>query len=566
MGQRSDLLTVALTGQLAFTLIVAAVLSFVTSCLLLMLYRRAVIKSMRRRSQNDLLETKGFLPPELETKPHDGALNLNFVSLDSHEINARGAELYRHAIRRRWVIALIHSIAGFAFAATMTAAFLSAGKMEFSPFRFIFLTWVNAWPVIIAISLAVGLSRRGKLVASATYFVVGAVVMTIVLSKNPSVSLGQLLYIWLDTNLPPTLLLLVFLNRRIRAVGPLVLVFMILGVAGANLVVTLVGNNRTLLKALSELSMSIGLGAVGTMVLLHLLGFAAFAIIGWMILSTLRSLYELKRISEQSITIDAVWLVFGIVNSIGLVFQGHLWILGGVAAYVVYKFVAAGLFKLFGIARRSQFSGRRLLLLRVFALGKRSEELYDKLGKSWRTVGSIQMIAGPDLATSSIEPHEFLDFLTGKLDRRFIDSGRTLDLRINQMDLRPDKEGQFRVTEFFCHDDTWKMSLARLADESDVVLMDLRGFSPANTGCIFEIKELFNVVALSSLVFVLDDTTDQTFMEQTMQQAWREIKDRSPNRRLNAGKISLVGLSGMSHTGYHNLLYAICAAASNAPV
>ena len=51
MGQRSDLVTVALTGQLAFTLVVAAVLSFLTSCLLLMLYRRAVIKSMRRRSQ-----------------------------------------------------------------------------------------------------------------------------------------------------------------------------------------------------------------------------------------------------------------------------------------------------------------------------------------------------------------------------------------------------------------------------------------------------------------------------------------------------------------------------------
>ena len=88
------------------------------------------------------------------------------------------------------------------------------------------------------------------------------------------------------------------------------------------------------------------------------------------------------------------------------------------------------------------------------------------------------MIAGPDLATTTIEPHEFLDFVSGKLDRRFIDNGRTLDLRIDQMDLAPDREGQFRVTEFFCHDDTWKMTLARLADESDAVLMDLRGFSP----------------------------------------------------------------------------------------
>jgi uncharacterized protein (DUF1684 family) len=298
------------------------------------------------------------------------------------------------------------------------------------------------------------------------------------------------------------------------------------------------------------------------MVGLHLIGFAAFAIVGWLILSSLRRLYEAKSISEQSITADAVWLIFGIVNSIQLVFQGPSWILSGLVAFAIYKTVAAGLFRVFGLARRAQSNGRRLLLLRVFALGKKSEHLYDTLGKSWRTVGSIQMIAGPDLATSTIEPHEFLDFVSGKLDRRFIDSSRTLDLRIDQMDLKPDKEGQFRVTEFFCHDDTWKITLARLADESDAVLMDLRGFSQASSGCVFEIHELFNVVALTRVVFAVDGSTDLTFMRQTMQQAWRELKDRSPNHRLAAGQVSLVQLSGIGTTGTRNLLFALCAAAT----
>ena len=88
-------------------------------------------------------------------------------------------------------------------------------------------------------------------------------------------------------------------------------------------------------------------------------------------------------------------------------------------------------------ARLARFP--RLLLLRVFALGRRSESLYDSLGKSWRAVGSMQLIAGPDLATSTIEPHEFLDFVSGRLDRRFIDTGGSLDLRIDQMDLAPDR-------------------------------------------------------------------------------------------------------------------------------
>jgi hypothetical protein len=61
-------------------------------------------------------------------------------------------------------------------------------------------------------------------------------------------------------------------------------------------------------------------------------------------------------------------------------------------------------------------------------------------------------------------------------------------------------------------------------------------------------------------VFAIDQSTDQTFMRATMQQAWRQIKDRSPNRRAGAGQVSLVQLS--SDGAMRDLLYALCAAAS----
>ncbi len=563
MSQRSDALTVALTGQLSFILTVSAVLALAASFLLLRLYRRAVVKSMRRRSRSEILEPKGFLPPESEHKPNDAPLNFSFVTRAAARTNPDTATLYRSANRRQWLIAFVHIVAGCCFAAAMTTAFLRAGKMEFSPFRFMFLTWANAWPVLIAIDLVVGLSRRGKIVRALVYFLIGGVIGTVLLAKNPGLPVGQLLYLWLEFNAAPTVLLLIFLNRRIRALGPLVLVFMILGVTGASFVVILTGNNLKLLKAVSDFSHSIGLGARGTMVGLHLIGFAAFAILGWLILGLLRSLYEKKCVSEQSIIVDALWLPFGIVNSIGLVFEGRLWIFSGLAAFTLYKLVAAGLFRTLGIARRAKSNRHRLLLIRVFALGKRSENLYDTLGRSWRTVGSMQMIAGPDLATSTIEPHEFLDFVSGKLDRRFIDSGRTLDLRIGQMDLEPDGEGQFRVTEFFCHDDTWKLTLARLADESDAVLMDLRGFSQQNAGCVFEINEIFNLVPLQQVVFVVDEATDQSFMRQTMQHAWRRLRELSPNRRPGAGQVSLVQLTRSD--GIRDLLFSVCGAATAKP-
>jgi hypothetical protein len=278
-----------------------------------------------------------------------------------------------------------------------------------------------------------------------------------------------------------------------------------------------------------------------------------------MILDALRQMYERKQVSDQTITIDSIWLLFGIVNSMGLVFQGVRWMLSGLAAFVIFKIVAATGFRLSSALRKP--GAPRLLLLRVFALGRRGRRLYEALSKQWRSVGSIQMIAGPDLATTAVEPHEFLDFVAGKLARRFIDSGEALDLRISQMDVEPDGDGRFRVTEFFCHDDTWKLCLARLAGESDAVLMDLRGFSAGNAGCIFEITELFNMVPLDRIVFLADESTNREFLRETMQQAWLEMKERSPNYRLSPGRVSLVELSRWNGAGMRTLLAAISAAA-----
>ena len=562
MSKQFDPLTVALTGQLSLILMVSALLALVASYLLLRLYRRAVIKSMRRVGRNDILEPKGYLPPEPEHRPNEAPLNFNFIAdarLDHHK---GAAALYRRAFRRRSLSAFVHLIAGCCFAAVMAAAFLSAGKMAFAPFRFLFIAWANAWPVLIALDLAVGF-RRGKWLGALLYFLIGGFLGAVSLAKSPDLTIAQLLYLWLDFNAPPTILLLVFLNRRIRAVGPLVLVFMLLGVAGATFVVTFIGRNFKLLRAVSDFSYSIGLGPRGTIMVLHLIGFTIFAVVGWIIVGALRRLYERKYLSEHSITVDAMWLLFGIVNSIGLVFEGRLWILSGIAAFLVYKVVAASLFYLLRVGRPTKTNSPRLLFLRVFALGERSETIFSAVGRFWRAIGSMQMIAGPDLAAAAVEPHEFLDFLSGKLDRRFIDSGRTLDLRMDQLDLQPDGDGQFRVTEFFCHDDTWKLTLARLADDSDTVLMDLRGFSRRNAGCIFEITELFNLVPLQRLVFIVDSSTDQPFMRETMQQAWMQLRDRSPNRRAGAGEVSLVPLSRGEAS--KDLCLAIGAAARPSP-
>ena len=156
MSRQSDTLTVALTGQLTFILVLSAFLALIASYLILRLYRRAVIKSMRRRSRSAILEPKGFLPPEPEHKPNDAALTFTFVTRDAAQANRDAATLYRRANRRRLLVAFVHTIAGCCFAAAMSIGIFVRWKNGFlSLSDFMFITWANAWPGLIAIDLVV---------------------------------------------------------------------------------------------------------------------------------------------------------------------------------------------------------------------------------------------------------------------------------------------------------------------------------------------------------------------------------------------------------------------------
>src|SRR5262249_18311253 len=155
----------------------------------------------------------------------------------------------------------------------------------------------------------------------------------------------------------------------------------------------------------------------------------------------------------------------------------------GLAGFVAYR-AAAGL----GLAlwRRRREGGARLLLLRVFGYERRTGRLFDSIGQRWRFRGGVKMIAAADLATRTIDPDDTLSVLAGDLPSRFGQGPRDLKIRLEQVDEACDPDGRFRVTKFFCHDNTWTPALAALLARSDVVLMDLRSFSESNRGCIVE--------------------------------------------------------------------------------
>ncbi|HEY6140287.1 MAG TPA: hypothetical protein VI670_21235 [Thermoanaerobaculia bacterium] len=203
---------------------------------------------------------------------------------------------------------------------------------------------------------------------------------------------------------------------------------------------------------------------------------------------------------------------------------------------------------------------RTLLLLRVFALSTRSERLFDLLRVHWLRLGNITLIAGPDLITTTVEPHEFLNFLRGQLSRQFVRDRTDLAQRISEMDTEVDPDGRFRVNEFFCRANTWQITMRELAERSDAVLMDLRSFSTANRGCLFELRELLNSVDLTRVVFVIDASTDRRFLETTLTGLWSTVCTDSPNRNQKNPTARLLELNAKA-TGrvMHDLLARLCA-------
>jgi hypothetical protein len=521
-------LTVALTGALPAVVIISAILTALVAELLLWLYRRAVVRAMNMQSG------VAAAPVEAAAKPSVAGAGafpvLAIMSSTSQSVeSSTGGEAYREAMLPLRRAALVYALGGLAYAFVLTGAWMITAGGGFYLVRFLWLFSCYAWPIVLAATLI--LPARGVRVSS-VYFAIVLIAAVAGLVFSPDLTAGQLLYFWFFANGPGTVLLLAFLNRRVRAVGPLVLAFMVAAVTGSFVIVNAFGSSDALLRGTVHAGGMLGLGATAIFIALHLVGFALFGALGWWLLRRLGLRYQAKRMSDQSITLDALWLLFGVVQSFTLVFEGWAWIFTGAVAFAAYKVVVRA-----GFGRLARTSGkdsasRSLLLLRVFSLGRRSQKLFDVLSQIWLRTGSISLIAGPDLVTATVEPHEFLDFVGGRLSRRFVQGETDLEARLSHLDAQPDPDGRYRVNEFFCRADTWQMTMQRLSGRSDAVLMDLRSFASNNRGCIYELRQLMNIVPLDRLILVIDGSTDRNFLETTVGEIWQNLEPESPNLEL----------------------------------
>ena len=83
--------------------------------------------------------------------------------------------------------------------------------------------------------------------------------------------------------------------------------------------------------------------------------------------------------------------------------------------------------------------------------------------------------------------------------------------------------------------------------------------------CIREIQELIDVVPLRRPVVVVDGTTDQSFLRQTLESSWSRMRTASPNRAATAEDLQLLRLDALGGSELRRLLQQLCDAVVEAP-
>ena len=568
-----ELAPVVLFVALFLVLVVASLLTLVGSLLVIWRYQRGVEAAMHESGVAAApvaaarAEAVGAVPSAASGEARSAATTSAVPTrTDADAVFARALRAPREAARSAAAF-------GLSFAVVLALAFLLAVPEARTAQRFLFTLWVDCWPIVIAAALAAPSFARAAALCSVAYFVpfVVAPLVVLMLPAAPADSIDAVLLEMRDTITPewmlrqwflyaalPTVALLLFLNPRLRAVSPLLLAFTTVVVSGCMAAWFAVFSVPGM-KLFVQGAETTGWSVIWFLLAALLVTIAAGCALGWIALAGVRRAHLAKAISDRSLGFDSLWLFFAAYFATVFAVFGPLWLLTAVLAF------AAGKLSLVLLRRHTRrtvppLTPRGLTFLRVFALGAKSNALFDALAKHWRRIGSMQLITGPDVAHSVAQPHQLLDFISGRLASHFIADTRTLEARMAERDRDPDRDGWFRVNSFFCRADTWQAVLARLVGDGDVILMDLRSFSARNAGCVHELTHLVRFVPLGRCVFVVDASTEVADLRAVLHEAWRGLGEDAPNRSIDPGAVVLHRVDSPS-AALPQLLRTLCAAA-----
>ncbi|WP_193721611.1 hypothetical protein, partial [Georgenia subflava] len=450
-------------------------------------------------------------------------------------LTARAASSLRRA-------QVVLAVAGVIFGVGSTVAYHAVAGLEWLPVRTVALVALLGWVLVPAL-IATGITDRRAQVG----LWAGLLVLTLGLPAATGTAFVEVLQLFVVVVAVPGLVIVLTSGRRIRGVAWLV--FPTVGVLAAVALILYVPLTYLMVGvALDRLAWSLVAVAAGLVGLLVVYAGTA----AWF--------YSRKVASDDTLLVLQWWVVLAITQAFLLGTQGWT---DAVAAVTPLALMLAFLLVVALVHRPPTAPPVRLLLLRTFGSRRRSSRLLRDLTSRWRWVGSVELITGADLATETLEPHELVDYLTGRLRDRFVRDEGELARRLRGLDLRRDRDGRYRVNELLCHEDTWRPALRALVTGADAVLVDLRALTPANTGVLHEIDQLVALLPLERVVAMTDATTDAATLRDALDRAAALAPRDSPVHADPAPALRTVPATGDRHRDAMALLDALARAATS---
>jgi hypothetical protein len=215
---------------------------------------------------------------------------------------------------------------------------------------------------------------------------------------------------------------------------------------------------------------------------------------------------RLLRLSAEAFAFVLAGLVGAATNAGVLVLETGTSV-GWGALFAVPAVVIVSAPYLVGLWTATRYSPLKLLFLRTFANAGQSDRLLRAVCRTWLTSGEVHAIVGPDIAVSTASPEGVLRFALHRMGHHFIRSSADLERRLHATRRRPALDGRYELQEYPCFDDTWRLTMERLAALADAILVDVRGYTTSRLGTAFELATLSELGLLEQTLLIVDDST-----------------------------------------------------------
>ncbi len=177
--------------------------------------------------------------------------------------------------------------------------------------------------------------------------------------------------------------------------------------------------------------------------------------------------------------------------------------------------------------KRQADPSAKLLFLWVFGSDKRVFALINYVGTIWRNLGSVQFLRGEGYIADDAVRIVF-KFLRG--ERQVVQTQEELSATLEAFEHAPRALG-YTANTLLCHDSIWQQAFEILLGNTDLILMDLCGFSDESRGCVYELGRLIDCMPTGRFLLLTNEETNMEFLLGLLRDEWDTMAQDSPNQQ-----------------------------------